>query len=300
MKTKNLLPCAVLLGLLILNGCGINKMFTPHKPVYYQGAATLKNGEHKSGFFGMPKSDADEIFLYSQNEGKGTSESIPAENVAVLELHHPASPQNKAVFEYLPIKGLLGKPKNHWLLLLSKSEHLAAYVGAREYNIAPSGEVLLIGTTQTIHHGPSRGTTSIQPSFPVYMTKKNETELANVGVRGGVSFEGSALRSGITRFLADDPALCDYIRNQKLEYRNIPHIVSLYNPERGNEPLYVEGKEVKIEKKFITNFFDRELIYNLEAGKPSGSRYGGELGLGIRSSIFKFVSYGGDLGIARF
>ncbi|MCL1942711.1 MAG: hypothetical protein FWF54_04075 [Candidatus Azobacteroides sp.] len=82
------------------------------------------------------------------------------------------------------------------------------------------GNLKLVGTRQVIDTEHSRAI--IQPSFPIYMMKKDDKELCFVAVTKGVQFEGSAFRRGITYFLKDDPKLCEYIRHEKWGFKNRP------------------------------------------------------------------------------
>ena len=185
------------------------------------------------------------------------------------------------------------------MYFFSEGNYVKAFIGAEEYKIDTNGEVVLIGTVQRISHGPGRMSTDIQPSFPIYLQKRDEPNLQLAGFKGGISFEGSTLRKGLTSVLSDDAALCDYIMDKKLEFKDLENIVSLYNPKRGDAPLSIDGFEVKKEKKFITSYLDKEMIFNLEIGKPLGDRYGLGLGLGLRSSFYRFISYGGELGVTK-
>lgn len=291
--------------LLAFGGCSAAKGIAGKDSVNYPGTVTLNDGQQKTGFFRMPFASDEKLYMYSQINREGAYESIPAEDVAILSLHNASSPGLSSTFKYLMVREKKGNSLKRWVLLLSESDFLTAYVGAPMYQIADNGEVFLVGSKQVINQGPSRGSITINPSFNVYMMKKDDRVPTCVGFRGGISFEASALRVGITRFLEDDPMLCSYIRDQKLGYEQIDQIVELYNPLRGSSPLVVDGVEFSKDNRFLTNRFNKELMYTLEGGKsvsnqaePIGNQFGPEFGLGIRSSVFKFISYGTDIGVA--
>lgn len=298
MKIKPFYAFTILVLLLILTSCGIGKVLSGKSTYYYPGTATLADGKQRTGYFEMPSANASELKLFSEDNGGGVKEVIPSKEVTLLEVYNQLSPEEIAVFEYLPLSNKEKKLNKAWVYRLSKAENLTAYVGAEDYSINSSGSVMLIGTRQVINHGGNQGSTVIQPSYPVYLMKRDDKSLNLVGLHGGVEFEGSALRSGLVRFLADDPKLCDYILDRKLEYNNIDDIVHLYNPNRGDAPLIVDGKEFTVVKRFFTNALNNELIFTLELGKPLDENYGVEFGLGVRSSFFKFVSYGADIGMS--
>lgn len=184
-----------------------------------------------------------------------------------------------------------------WLVQVAEGPYVSAYIGAEGYRLNADGTVELVGTRQVI--GTGHGTAIINPSFPVYMLKGGNKASVNVGLKEGVSFEGSAFRSGVSRYLSDDPTLCEYMRQEKWDFDNIATIMMNYNLHRGNSELVIDGKVIIPKKRSIlTNDLDGEMIFALEAALPADNLYGPQFGLGIRSSKYKFFSYGGDLGFA--
>lgn len=145
----------------------------------------------------MPLSRATEL-KFASKPGTENTEIILSETVKQLALHHSDNAAQSAVFEYLNIKE--NTPK--WLFFLSSGEHLSAYIEAPAYNINARGEIEFRGVEQRIHR--ENTTTSVKPSFPIYMKRNSENVLTVVGFRRGINFEGSTLRTGLVRYLNVD------------------------------------------------------------------------------------------------
>ena len=293
MKIKVLHKTLLLFSLaFIFSSCGINKLLSGAANGTYPGTVYLSNGEKKNGYITMPGSSSKVVQFQEQNNG--VNFSIDASDIEKLEF---GSGFNTQTMRYLPVKGMFGKIKKYWLLQIGEGEYLSVYIGAENYNIGVDGNVSLIGTRQVINNGS--GTAIINPSFPIYMQRNGDKAFINVGVKGGVSFEGSTLRSGISRYLYDDPTLCEYMRQEKWSFDNIPTLAINYDPYRGNKELVIDGKVIEPKKKSVlTNDLDGEMIFYIEAALPSDDLYGTQFALGLRSSKYKFFSYGGDLGFA--
>lgn len=262
----------------------------------YQGTIFLTNGEKKIGQVGMPTSESKTVLFISNEKGDKLNESIEADKVERIEFS-PNSDNRVYTVRYMPTKGMFNKRSNRWVICISEGPHVAAYVGAASYHINSDGSVSFGGIRQVVNHG--NGTAIINPSFPVYMIKKGEDALTNVALTKGVSFEDSSFRSGLSHFLSDDPKLGEHMRDEKWGFDDINTIVQNYNPNRGDAALTIDGTTILPKKKSIlTNDLNNEMLWYVESALPTDDNYSTQFGIGIRSTIAKFFTYGVDLGYA--
>jgi hypothetical protein len=89
------------------------------------------------------------------------------------------------------------------------------------------------------------------------------------------------------------------MRQQKWGYEDLEIIVKNYNPNRGDEKLSINGAVVEpVKRSLLTDDFDKEMFWYIETAIPSVNYYGAQFGIGVRTSAYKFLSYGADLGYA--
>ncbi len=287
-------------AILFLNSCGLGEKFMklgyPPKSTY-EGTVHLKNGVQRTGIVTVPFYSDKKVVISDEN---GKKETFNSEKIDKIVLHNSDS----SIFRYKPIKKQLSKRTfNAWVFSLGEGANVSAYIGAEVYDVHSDGEVYLVGRSQLLNTGTvgAIGTNyaRVNPSYPIYMIKKGGNALIYVAVREGVNFEASSFRSGVSRFLSDDAALVQHIRKEKWDFNNIGTIVEVYNPNRGNQPLVIDGVTIQPkEKRLITTDLDRELILSFETAFPTDKNYGTQFGIGIRSSFKRFFAYGGDLGYA--
>ncbi len=286
------LPLLIAVIALFFTGCSIMQPFYKQETEAYPGKVFLTNGEVCQGIVTIPWYEAELVKIAGDD---GMEKEVISKYVDQIEFFPREQPERKYVVRYLPVKK--NKKKRYWLMRIAEGPYVTAYIAGLTYSIKPDGNIELSGIRQRIDHGPSRGSTVINPSFPIYFDKKGEDKLVYVGVQGGVNFEAASFRAGVSHSLADDPKLCEYIRREKLGVDDLPFMVENYMPDRGDESLVADGKEVEARKrKTITNDLDRELFWYSELAIPSNDHYGTQWGVGIRSSFYRFFTYGFDLG----
>jgi hypothetical protein len=286
-------------AVILLGSCSANKKLVLSDTGWtYPGIVFLKNGEEKAGQVNLPSPADKAVYIL----GGDRSEAVPktfinGDEIDRIVLAHPSTPDKAYTVRYLTLKLSLGRKADRWVICVAEGPYVSAYIGAENYGFDSGGDLKLIGTRQRINTGV--GTTIIQPSYPVFMMKKDDKELTLVALTEGIQFEGSAFRSGVTHFLNDDPKLCEYIRYEKWGFENIDDIIAGYNPDRGNGNLVINGITIAPpEKKLLTGDLDKEMIIYVESAIPSDRNYTTQFGLGIRSSIYRFLAYGADLGVA--
>ena len=296
-RTTTYCVITLLITTFFLSSCGVNKSMLSQENNNYPGTIVLTNGERKTGQIGMPRpGDKSVLFIGSEN-GKNTETYIEPENIDRIEIGAGSSDKVHVV-RRMPIRGMFNSVSDRWVLCIAEGPYVSAYIGAEGYTINYDGTISLAGTRQVLQTGAS--TAIINPSFPVYLIKQGDKALVNVALKDGVSFEGSAFRAGVSRYLADDPKLGEYIRSEKWDFNNLGIIVRNYNPARGNgELLAIDGVTVEPTKRGIfTNALDKEMLFYVESTIPSDDTYGTQFAIGLRTSAFKFLSYGADIGYA--
>lgn len=295
-NSTHFLKCTILLlSIVLLSSCGIGKNFYADQELNnYPGTIYLSNGESKTGQVGMPSSNSKTVLLKAKGKA---DESIEAEKVDRIEFTANLTTDKVHIVRYLPVKGMFNKKSNRWVVCFSEGPYTSAYVGAANYKINADGTMSFVGTRQVVNHG--NGTMIVNPSYPVYMMKKGDDALTQVALTKGISFEDSAFRSGVSNFLHDDPQLTEYIQDEKWGFDNMNSIVQNYNPNRGNSALVIDGVTIAPRKRsLLTNDFNKEMIWYVESALPSDDKYSAQFGIGIRSTIHKFFTYGVDIGYA--
>ncbi|MCL1937915.1 MAG: hypothetical protein FWF52_05935 [Candidatus Azobacteroides sp.] len=292
MKTIGLFILFVF-AILILNSCTASKALMGNQSKNtYSGTVYLKNGEQKTGIVTIPHYTDKQVSF--SKEG-GEAEMINSEKIDKIVLHNSET----SIFRYMPIRSVFKKISRGWVLNIAEGPYVSAYIGAAFYEIDSDGKVYLVGRSLTINQGVNQAGATIPPSYPVYMMKQGDNALVQVAFRKGINYESSAFRTGVSRYLTDDPALTEYMRQEKWGFDDIGVIIENFNPNRGNKELTINGITVQPKKKrLITDAFDNELIFHVETAWPTDNNYGAQFGIGARSSFKRFFAYGGDLGYA--
>ncbi|MDR0541916.1 MAG: hypothetical protein LBH19_06850, partial [Dysgonamonadaceae bacterium] len=262
------------------------KEYNSQESNLYEGTVYLLDGARKTGETALPNYESATVLFF---DSKGNKETIPAEDIEKIELFNSFAPDRIYSAHYLPVKSVSGKNKNRWVVKLSDGKYVQAYIGAAGYKIDKDGSLVLGG-----YQYRQQGAT-IQPSFPVYMVRNNESKLTMVGMKGGVHLEGSAFRSGVSRYLKDDPQLMEYIRNAKWDISNLSEITENYIPNRTeNQPLLFAA----VSAPFLTDDLTKEVICYAETIFPEGSAP--MYGLGIKVNPHKFITLAGDVNCGQF
>lgn len=288
---------ALVITIFFLNSCNVNRTLLNQENNNYPGTVFLKNGEKRAGQVGMPLPNSKTVLFIEQREGTDIKTFISSVEIERIEFNFGYSSDNVHIVRYMPVRGMFNSISDKWVMQIAKGQYASAYIGAEGYSINHDGSISLSGTRQVLNHGT--GTAIINPSFPVYMIKDGDKVLTNVALKEGVSFEGSAFRSGVSRYLSDDSQLCEYMRQEKWDFENLEAIIRNYNPDRGGEKLIIDGIAIEPKKKgLFTDNLDREMLFYVESAIPSDDIYGTQFAIGIRTSAYKFLSYGADLGYA--
>lgn len=278
----------------ILSSCGTSKK-TSKQDGRYPGTIHLTNGKKTSGIIHIPSGSSKTVVIVNKENNKDVHAAFNSEETQKIEVYHPNSPDHPSTMQYMPIKDLFNKISYRWLVVISEGPYASAYIGADFYKITPNGEIELGGYRQVIYR--PNGSVILNPSFPIYLMKKGDRGLTTVSLKEGISFEESSFRSGVSRFFADDPKLSEYMRHQKWKFDDLNIIIKNYNPNRGNGDLTINGITIApLKKSLLTRDFDKELFWTLETAIPSDEHYGSQYALGIRSTLFRFMSYGVNAG----
>jgi hypothetical protein len=290
MKSMKTIFKFTLLALAILSQSSCASLLGIHKKSTHQGTIYLKNDEQQTGIVTVPNYKDKKVSIE-----KGETKSINSADIDRIVLDNP----NKSFFRYMPTRKIFGGARYGWVLGIIEDTNASAYFGSEHYEVTSAGSVQLVGkTTQIIQGNMHTGT--IQPSFPVFMMKPEHKFLTQVALKGGVSNESSAFRAGVSRFLADDPTLMEYMRQEKWGIYDIPTLIQNYNPNRGNNPLTINGVIVQPKKKpLITKDLNDEVTFYFETALPLDENYGTQFGFfGVRNTKWRFFTFGGDIGYA--
>lgn len=289
------LVVAMLFGL-FFTSCGSQQsLLTQQEYNNYPGTIFLKDGGQKKGRVGMPTPDSKSILFMAG--GSVADEQVATEKIDRIEFLLNSASNKVYTVRYLPVKGMFNKISHKWLMNIAEGTYVSAYIGAASYKINADGSIGLGGTRQVVHHGNS--TMISNPSFPIYMKKKGDEALQQVALTKGISFEDSAFRTGISHFLSDDPKLTEHVRNEKWGFDELNIIVQNYIPNRGDAELVIDGVVIEPRKRSLfTADLNKELVFAVEGAFPSEDIYSMQFGIGIRSTLAKFFTYGVDLGYA--
>lgn len=291
----HLLIVTIVVGLFFASCNTSQSLLTKQEYNNYTGTIFLKNGEQKTGRVGMPTPDSKSILFIAG--GSVADEQVATEKIDRIEFLLNNSSNKIYTVRYMPVKGMFNKISHKWLMNIAEGPNASAYIGAASYKINLDGSIGLGGTRQFVNHGNS--SMVVNPSFPIYMKKKGDEVLQQVALTKGISFEDSAFRTGISRFLSDDPKLTEHVRNEKWGFDELNIIVQNYIPNRGDAELIIDGVVIEPkERSLFTADLNKELVFAAEVALPSEDIYSVQFGIGIRSTLAKFFTYGADIGYA--
>jgi len=292
---KNYLKITVLLVLcvVLLSSCSayINsfKEYNLQETNTYPGTVFLKSGEQLTGEAAFPNALSKTVLFINQNRERST---LQATDIAKIELHNVFASDKVYSIYYL----LIRKNTNYWVAQIAESKYITAYISAEGYRIRSDGSLELGGYTFSYSTGPNGARAVEQPSFPVYMKKKDAEFPTCVGWKGGISNEGSVLRGGVSRYLKDDPQLTEYVRRAKWGVKDIDKIVENYIPNRSADQPLALVSTAPIPPKFISNDFTKETIVYFETAFPQSGKP--MFGLGMKYIPVKYITSGATVGYA--
>lgn len=270
----------------------LSVVFTISGNSYYPGTVYLFNGLSETGYVQTIHYNSKNVKIYNENEGKDLRKTIPADSIKSVEIYNEKSPEKIHRFEYLKIK----KNKRNWLGEIAKGTNVRTFIMAQGYEISTYGYLVITGTSTTYYTNNIQ-TMKIQPSYPVYMIKNGEEVATIISLHGGIKFEDSAFRGGVSKYLSDDSEICKLIRNNKLGFDDLDMINKLYNPNRANMPLIYKNEVIRIKPdQFFTEYFNKELRWKFEFDIPLDNQHGVQARFGLQSSFMKFFTYGFDVG----
>lgn len=279
----------LILPTFLFNSCSVYKAmkeYNTQENNLYEGSVFLSNGEKQTGRVAFPNYESETVLFF---DASGTRSEIKREDIEHLVLYNSSAPDIVYSVHFLPIR----KTGKRWVVKTAEGEYLTSYIGAAGYKILSDGTLELGGYRQHISTG--NGTAVVNPSFPVLMQKKGETELTMVGLKGGVNMESSGLRSGFSRFLKDDPQLTQYIRDAKWGYDNLGEIVEYYIPNRTEDQKLALAELAPVPVKFFTDDLTHEIIVHAETGFPIDKDHGTMFGIGFKFVPYKFFTW--DFGV---
>ncbi len=280
-KFKNLTYLIIISFL--LGSCYTQKTLKPLS--YVDGKVVMKNGNVKKG----------KITIEDQGIVILNNKKIESTEIEEILFYNNNKPKKKYSLQYCP----LGSSGNQfWILKMHEGKNVDTYIGAPAYEVRDDGTLVVRGYMQVVSNGYGNTSTNF-PNFPIFMKKKESENVKKVGVHSS----SIGIRAGISRYLKDDPELCEYMRYKKMGYNDLEFITTNYEPNRTSE-LIIDGEEVNdIEKELISNDLADEIVYNTEVALPLEKQdfdiYKNRYSLVGFRFYKKFVSFGFDLGLTK-
>lgn len=269
--------------------CCLPCLLMANEKITYPGKIFFINGGQHTANIAIP--DALTKSLHTDS-GKNKT-VIPADSIDKITIQTPAG--NTLEFYYRS-----NSRQKVWVYKACEGDNAAAYIGASAYKVNPDGTPHFIGITLRIDN--KKDTATIQPSFPLYITRKKDKQL-QVATFIGQRYEASAFRSGFSRVLKDDPMLCEYMREQQWGYKNLPDLIENYTPDRKENQLTVSGKVVERKpQKLITEDLNKSVVFfadYLFSDNKVFNVYGSGLNVGVRSATARFFTYSAGIGYAK-
>lgn len=275
MKALNLKNLVCFLFVVFVSSCSTQQPLTPLSAVHSD--VILKNGNVEKG----------KVSILKPKEVSVNDKIIMASDVKEIQFYNKNVPERKHILKYMPIDK---RGSKIWVVKMSQGEYLDSYIGALKYQVNDDGTLKIIDyAVESIGSGFER------PSFPVFMKKKGATEMKRIGS----AKQPTVFRSGISRYLKDDPKFCEYVRYRRMGINELDLITANYVPNRQGQ-LTINGKKIgEIKHPFLTYDFDKEVLYNLEMAYSPSERYGYQYSFGGRVFFERFVSIGTSLGVLR-
>ncbi|MDR0538524.1 MAG: hypothetical protein LBH04_10880 [Tannerellaceae bacterium] len=290
--TRSTIVTGCFLAALILSGCRSYKEYYTQERNLYNGTVFLKNGKKGKGRIGFPNAESSTVLFQAARSRR----QIKTEDIRRLELYHPSAPDKVRTVQYMPIKYFWSKNKKLWVVREATGKYVSAYIGASGYKINSKGTLLLGSPSQQMINANGIVTT-IPPSFPVYMIKKGEEKLSQVGlVEGKIINESGNFRGVVSRYLKDDPQLTEYIRKARWGYEHVEDIVKAYVPNRSPRQKLNLPPIPPLSNKLMTDDFTKDLILYLESAISPG--HSSTIAIGIRYSCYRNILLGGSVGYA--
>ncbi len=269
MKILNFKRYIYILFVLLLSACSVQEQLIPLTSV--QGDVILKNGSVKKG----------EITILEPDQVYVNDSVVESLDIKQIQFYNKNVPENKYLLEYMP----LNKRIKLWVAKMSQGKYLSSYIGASTYKVNNDGRLVIKG--QSVPN-----TIDGNFTYPVFMIKNNADKLRKIGFHKGVVKEDIRFRVGISKYLKDDPKLCEYINYKKLGFDDLELITRNYVPNRQGQ-LTIDGKNIgKIKSSLFTYDFDYNWLYSFELGFPNSKYYGTQYSLETRFFKKRFFSFG--------
>lgn len=273
----------------LVSFCCLSGLLLAKEKITYPCTIFFINGHIKTANMEIP--EALKTSLYVQTGDTATT--IPADSIDKVAIQTTA---NVTLEFYYRDNGR----RKVWVYKKCEGANASAYIGALIYKINEDGTPRFVGVS--MHVANRKDTTTFHSSFPLYIIRKKDKQLQWATFISEQP-ESSAFRKGISRILKDDPMLCEYIHEQKWDYRDIQNIIENYEPNRREIQLSVNGKIAERKpQKLITENLNNKMIFFVDYLLPNKEIfdiYGSQVNLGVRSTVVRFFTYSAGIGYGK-
>lgn len=211
-QLKKIVP--VLLSAAMLAGCQIYSIVKDATDKE-DGQVITKDGRAYTGRVSMPNCNTKSITVATPDSQKV---KLASEDIAVLAVWKKTHPDMVHPLVHMPYKWIGKKAKvrkAQWMALIEAGEHVEFYALSYNYSIPGSGALKI---------------TSVKNGSISYIgRKKGEDTGTTIGINGGGT---RAWRKVMMEFLADDPVLCERLKNLEIKPTDMEKIAKEYNPSR--------------------------------------------------------------------
>lgn len=184
-----------------------------------EGRVVMKDGTEYVGRVRMPKCNTKRISITTTDGKKLKLKNTDIEVLGVWKKTHTDKCNFLLSVPYVTRKMFSTKKTKviqpQWMAIEAQGDHVEFYVCGYKYSIPKDG-------TLTI--------TSVQNGNIIYIAKKKGEEYGRI-----IGYKGSGAkhwRTLLMEYLADDPALCEKLKNKEIKPDNLQQIADMYNPTK--------------------------------------------------------------------
>lgn len=182
-----------------------------------EGRIVMKDGTEYTGRVRMPKSNTKTVNITTTNGEKLKLKNTDIAVLGVWKKTHPENCHFLVCYPYMANKVFSTKKKKkiepQWMSVEAQGDHVEFYCCSYKYSI-PSSGILKIS--------------SVANGEILYVARKTGEEIGQVigYYKSGNKYQ----RYLLMEYLADDPVLCEKLKNKEIDPTDLQKIADLYNP----------------------------------------------------------------------
>lgn len=178
------------------------------------GQIQTKDGRQYVGRVSMPNCNTKSITV---NTLDSQHVKVASDEIAVLAVWKKTHPEKVHPLVHMPYKwqGKKKTSKAQWMAMIEAGEYLEFYALSYNYSLPSNGDIRI---------------SSVKGGSISYIGRRAGDSIGTVVAVNG--YPTRALRKNMMEFLADDPVLCEKLKNMEIKPGDMETIAKEYNPHR--------------------------------------------------------------------